>query len=120
MSHQIDTYVGNRIRELRIEKGMSQKELAQATGVTFQQIQKYETAVNRVSASRLWLICIELDVPITYFFLELHNERFPSDEAEILSDQELEIIRLLDRISDRQKLHLLELVRTLCAEESQR
>jgi transcriptional regulator with XRE-family HTH domain len=113
MSHQIDTYVGKRIRERRIEKGLSQKELAQATGVKFQQIQKYETAVNRVSASRLWVISIELDVPITYFFSGPLKEHFLIDETNFITEERMEIIKLFDRISESQKTHVLELVRAL-------
>lgn len=65
---QIDTEVGQRIRERRVALGMSQTELGRRAGVKFQQIQKYESGANRVSASRLWAIASALDVPVTYFF----------------------------------------------------
>lgn len=66
--HQIDEAVGSRIRARRAMLGMSQEKLAGAVGVTFQQIQKYESGANRVSASRLQAIADALDVRPSYFF----------------------------------------------------
>ncbi len=117
MSHQIDTYVGKRIRERRLEKGLTQKELADATGVKFQQIQKYETGMNRVSASRMWEISLELGVPITYFFEELHITRFPNDLMRLLTEENIVIIELLERLSSEQKLNLIGIVKGLSAND---
>lgn len=64
----IDIEVGKRIRLRRIEKGLSQTELGDYLGVTFQQVQKYENGVNRVGASRLNKISELLEVPIAFFF----------------------------------------------------
>lgn len=64
----IDKYVGSRVRMRRIALGMSQTQLANQVGVTFQQIQKYEKGTNRVSASRLQQFCEALDVPVHFFF----------------------------------------------------
>jgi transcriptional regulator with XRE-family HTH domain len=64
----IDQYVGARIRIQRIELGMSQVTLAQAIGVTFQQVQKYEKGANRISASRLQQIAAALQAPVSFFF----------------------------------------------------
>jgi PAS domain S-box-containing protein len=63
-----DTRFGHRMRERRMTLGMSQTELGAAIGVTFQQIQKYERGVNRVSAGALQKLAATLRVPITYFF----------------------------------------------------
>jgi transcriptional regulator with XRE-family HTH domain len=63
-----DVEIGKKIRALRLERGMSQSELADAIGVTFQQVQKYEKGANRVSAGRLQKIADVLDVPITFFY----------------------------------------------------
>ncbi len=68
MPHPVDTHVGNVIRQRRREMSMTQQQLAEQVGIKFQQIQKYETGVNRVSASRLWEISQALSVPIDYFF----------------------------------------------------
>ena len=73
--HPIDILAGERVREIRLLKGMTQGELAEKIGVTFQQIQKYESAVNRISASRLYLICDVLETTIPEFFTGLYSRR---------------------------------------------
>jgi len=67
-ANRIDFHVGMRLRARRLEIGMSQERLAQRLGVAFQQVQKYESGRNRISASRLHQIACALDVPIGYFF----------------------------------------------------
>ena len=69
-THSIDVRVGERIREIRKSGGLSQKDLAKQVGVTFQQIQKYECALNRVSASKLWMIAELLEVKVRDLFVE--------------------------------------------------
>jgi len=63
-----DAEVGRRVRSRRLECRLSQTELADKIGVTFQQVQKYEKGVNRIGAGRLQRITEALDVPITFFF----------------------------------------------------
>ena len=65
---EIDIHVGSRVRVRRQLLGMSQTQLGEALGVTFQQVQKYERGTNRVGASRLYKISEVLDVPIAFFF----------------------------------------------------
>ena len=74
----IDVHVGGRIRMRRLLLGMNQETLANALGLTFQQVQKYEGGANRVSASRLSAMADILSVPISYFFGDLRP-----DDAEI-------------------------------------
>jgi transcriptional regulator with XRE-family HTH domain len=64
----IDAYIGARMRERRLKLGMSQDELGKELGVTFQQIQKYETGQNRVSAGRLFDICKALGLSLSSMF----------------------------------------------------
>ena len=64
----IDRHVGSRVRMRRLLVGMSQEKLAQALGLTFQQVQKYEKGTNRIGASRLHLIASVLGVPIEFFY----------------------------------------------------
>ena len=64
----VDVYVGNRIRERRLELGMTQERLADGLGLTFQQVQKYEKGANRVGASRLQAISAILQVTASFFF----------------------------------------------------
>lgn len=64
----VDQHIGQRVQLRRIMMGLSQKDLAKICGVTFQQIQKYEAAGNRISASRLFELSTALDTPISFFF----------------------------------------------------
>ena len=66
--HPVDLHVGARIRNRRLVLGMSQTELGKAVGLTFQPVQKYENATNRISASRLAEVAAILKVPAAYFF----------------------------------------------------
>ena len=82
---QIDKFIGHKIYSLRLEKGLSREQLSQVIGVTHQQLQKYETGANRVTASRLLLIAKALEQEIPYFYegfevadnipLETENQR---------------------------------------------
>src|SRR5437762_3121333 len=66
--HPVDLHVGQRVRSRRIELGMSQEKLAAELGLTFQQVQKYERAANRISASRLYHLCRILGVRVGFFY----------------------------------------------------
>lgn len=72
--HPMDTHIGRRIRLRRTLLGVSQQQLAAAVGVTFQQIQKYETGINRMSAARLYDVARSLGVPEHFFFDDLDDE----------------------------------------------
>lgn len=75
-STSIDDHIGRRIRELRIERKLSQQALGERLGVSFQQVQKYEKGANRISASRLYLVSKALGVDLLYFF-----EGLPTDKS---------------------------------------
>ena len=81
-ANTVDTHVGQRIRDKRNERGMSQTEVANALGVTFQQVQKYERGTNRVGASRLFDLSRILSVPIQYFFAGLNNQSTPIEKED--------------------------------------
>ncbi len=66
--HPVDVHVGGRVRLRRNALGMSQTDLGQALGVTFQQIQKNESGINRIGSSRLYQLSRVFDVPLSYFF----------------------------------------------------
>lgn len=66
--HPVDKYVGSRVRMRRIMLSISQEKLADALGLSFQQVQKYENGKNRISASRLQEISEILSVPVSFFF----------------------------------------------------
>jgi len=68
LPHPVDVHVGKQLRMQRIVMGLSQEALAKAVGITFQQVQKYERGINRMSASRLYDFARVLSVPVAYFF----------------------------------------------------
>jgi transcriptional regulator with XRE-family HTH domain len=73
-AQDIDRYVGARIRERRIMLGLTQQQLADLIGVTYQQAHKYERGINRVSAGRLFEIARALSAPISYFYEGIGQE----------------------------------------------
>ena len=80
-SNPIDVHVGSRIRLRRTLLGITQEKLAEAIGLAFQQVQKYEKGVNRVSSSRLVDLANTLDVEVSYFFEDMSagvGEQTPS------------------------------------------
>ena len=71
ISDTADTHVAARIRARRIELGLSLQQVADAIGVTYEQVHKYETGQSRIMLERLWDLAQALDVPIGYFYLGL-------------------------------------------------
>ena len=116
MKHPVDAHVGKRIRHRRWMVGMTQQQLADQVGIKFQQIQKYETGMNRVSASRLWDIAETLGVPISFFFEGIDDAREAKGriEGDILADKEaLELVRSYYAIPEQQRRRLFDLARVL-------
>jgi transcriptional regulator with XRE-family HTH domain len=119
MAHPVDVHVGKRIRHRRWLIGMTQQQLAEAVGIKFQQIQKYETGANRVSASRLWGIAEALDVPVSFFFEGLEDEEKVIEDksaipADLMGDKEaLDLVRSYFAIPENQRRRLFELARVL-------
>lgn len=120
--HPTDLHVGVRLRMRRTQLRMTQSKLAEALGVTFQQVQKYERGANRISASKLLEAAHVMGVPIGYFF-----EGLPAPTANLapsLSDPMLEFAKLsegpefmalLSRLSGSLRRHLLELIRVIAS-----
>lgn len=115
MKHSVDVHVGKRIRHRRWMIGMTQQQLAEKVGIKFQQIQKYETGMNRVSASRLWDIGQAVDVPVSFFFEGLDEGRVrDSVEGDILADKEaLQLVRAYYAMPEAQRRQIFELARVL-------
>ncbi|WP_375707435.1 helix-turn-helix domain-containing protein [Bartonella sp. AA1HLJMS] len=85
----IDILIGKRIRQRRIAMGLSQKELGNYLGVSFQQIQKYEKGFNRVSAGCLLKIAQKLEVPISFFYADIATkENLPTKDTLLHHNQE--------------------------------
>ena len=116
----IDVHVGARIRMRRLLLGMNQETLANALGLTFQQVQKYEGGANRVSASRLSAMADILGVPISYFFGDLRpddSEVSPEDRRwreHLQRPETIEFIRLYYAIPDPKiRRQFLEMAKTV-------
>ncbi|MBB3712921.1 transcriptional regulator with XRE-family HTH domain [Limimaricola variabilis] len=98
--------------------GTTQQQLAEKVGIKFQQIQKYETGMNRVSASRLWDIAHALGVPVSFFFEGMEAaqpEAGPGDmPGDVMADREaLELLRSYYAIPEQQRRRLFDLARVL-------
>jgi transcriptional regulator with XRE-family HTH domain len=116
----VDRHVGMRIRMRRKELGISQERLAGAVGITFQQIQKYERAANRVSASKLWELAQALGISIAYFYDGLTEMEADGGSQRnslqdfLLTPEGLELAACFPRIGSlRLRRKVLELVRAL-------
>ena len=88
--NDIDIHVGQRVKVRRSILGLSQEKLADALGITFQQVQKYERGTNRISASRLFDLMKILNVEPNYFFEQIGSDKNLSALALGLSDNEQE------------------------------
>jgi transcriptional regulator with XRE-family HTH domain len=102
--HPIDVAVGQAIREQRILRGMSQTKLADSVGLTFQQVQKYERAANRVSASKLYEIAQALNVPIQRLYGHIDAPDEPVHGHERLALEHTRNFRLLPE-AERDAVH---------------
>ncbi|MEL7029167.1 MAG: helix-turn-helix transcriptional regulator [Pseudomonadota bacterium] len=125
MANPIDLYVGKRLRQRRCLLGMTQQQLASAVGIKFQQIQKYESGANRISASRLWALAKALDAPVSYFFEGLSDASHPnggmhamggmaSSEGDVFSNKEtIDLVRAYYDLDERPRRKLLDLAKAM-------
>jgi transcriptional regulator with XRE-family HTH domain len=114
-TQDIDRQVGARVRERRIMLGLTQQQLADLIGVTYQQAHKYERAINRISAGRLFEIAQVLSVPVSYFFagIEQDGDRSVSPRERMC----LELARNFAQIpNERHQEALSQLARVLAAD----
>ena len=109
-----DIELGKRIRLRRVEQKISQAELGDQLGVSFQQVQKYEKGVNRVGAARLQQIATALDVPVTFFYDGDGKAREVESLLFLDSSFSLRLLRAYSKIKDqtvqRQLVSLMELI----------
>jgi transcriptional regulator with XRE-family HTH domain len=124
MANDIDLYVGKRLRRRRRLLGLTQQQLAEAVGIRFQQIQKYECGANRISASRLFELSEALHVSVQYFYdglaaHELRREPNGDLNPDVLSQKEtIDLIRAYYRLSEGPRRRLLDLAKSLNSELS--
>lgn len=114
-ANDTDRHVGARIRERRIMLGLSQQQMADLIGVTYQQAHKYERGINRISAGRLYEIAQVLGVQVGYFFEGLETQRSPDLTAR--QRMCLELARNFSNIAnERHQEALSQLARALVGE----
>jgi len=107
----IDVHVGQRVRQRRTLLGMSQEKLAEAIGLTFQQVQKYERGANRVGSSRLFDLARVLDVPIAYFFEDMEANVAAKSPSRLMGVSESKLQPYATEPDPLAKRETLELVR---------
>jgi transcriptional regulator with XRE-family HTH domain len=115
---RIDAHVGERIRLRRTELGLTQEQLAAALEVSYQQIQKYETGANRVSAGRILEIARKLGVDVGYFFEGVSDDDEPGSPLELehggRQRSAIELVRKFGQIKDPQvRAAIAGLVKTI-------
>lgn len=114
MAHPVDEHVGRKIREARLVRGLTQSGLAKKLGVSFQQLQKYETGFNRVSASKLFEIAQALKVAPAWFFEGLGNDA----PAELIDEPTAKAVQALTSIRDEKiKGHLRSMILEIASVE---
>ena len=113
---ELDALVGKRARERRLALGLTQQQLAGMVGITYQQLHKYETGANRLSAGRLYRLAEALAVEVAHFFGETGTEGTTAPTAQRRAL--LELVRDFARIPDRkQQEAVARLARTLAGLE---
>jgi transcriptional regulator with XRE-family HTH domain len=126
----IDLHVGAKVRMRRKFLGLSQEALADAIGLTFQQVQKYERGSNRISASKLYEIAKVLKTPISYFFDGIKEgegaDGFSESQAEqhvngfLMTTEGIELAEAFPRVKrSKWRRRLLELVCTLAEDDTE-
>lgn len=121
MTDDIDVHLGRRLRRRRRLLGLTQQELARVCGVRFQQIQKYESAANRMSAARLWQLAEALETPVSYFFegFSARETREAGEEGgELFTRKETrDLVRAYYKLGERPRRRLLDLAKSLDGEQ---
>lgn len=112
-SHKKKT-IGELVKEYRKTKGISQMELAEMIGVSYQQVQKYEKGINRISVDRLKLIANALGIPISEFFSEKSVvSESPAVYGKMTADEQL-LLHLYRELKDKKlKKNILELIKAI-------
>jgi transcriptional regulator with XRE-family HTH domain len=108
MGDDIDFHLGKRLRRRRRLLGLTQQQLANACGVRFQQIQKYECGANRISAARLWRIAEALDVEVGYFYEGLAGPAASVPATRLPTDDATDLARTYQQLGERRRQRLLE------------
>ena len=113
LANGVDRHVGDKIRQRRLERGVTQQELARALGISYQQVQKYENGNNRVSAGRLFILAQALGIGVNEFFDDFGSP-VPPGRLSLTTDDTIQLAKELSAIPDvRLRTTLRALVRTI-------
>jgi transcriptional regulator with XRE-family HTH domain len=119
--HLVDIHVGARIRMRRKAQGLTQTQLADSVGITFQQLQKYERGTNRVSASKLYGMAVTLQISVAWFFEGMPSmggagqtdQRVQAVRRFMATEEGVELASLVPQLPMAQRLQILALAKTL-------
>ncbi len=130
---KVDIHVGHRLRVRRSLLGLSQEKLAEAVGLTFQQVQKYERGINRISAGKLFQFSKVLDIPVGYFFdkagednqdvnyglSDNTQEEFSSKDDHMQNKETIELVRSYYLIKDiKKRKEILRFIKAMTESQS--
>lgn len=129
MAHPVDLHVGKKLRQRRRLLGMTQQQLATMVNIRFQQVQKYESGANRISASRLWALARALEVPVEFFFdgvedgraheidLNGHAKETNKAPADAFQNKEtIDLVRAFYTLNEEPRRRLLDLAKAMSEE----
>ncbi len=105
----VDVHVGGRVKAGRTLIGMSHEELEKHLGLSYQQIQKYENGMNRIVASRLWVISLILGRPISWFFEGIGERKRKGDDL-LAKRETLQLVRYLSACGPDDQKHLAAMI----------
>jgi transcriptional regulator with XRE-family HTH domain len=108
-----DEAMGMRVREARLAAGLSQEKLGDILGVTFQQVQKYEKGVNRISSGRLKLLAETFDRPLTYFFGEGEDAEVITARAGLMNPRATSLLRYFNKLPEAHQRAIVAATRAM-------
>lgn len=130
MADSTDLHLGRRLRQRRWMLGLTQSQVGDRVGIKFQQVQKYETGQNRISASRLWDLAKALDVPVAYFYEGLNgveaDQEVDASKAESAADgavvdrESVELVRAYSALPEGPRRRLLDFIKSFARLEAAR
>ena len=123
MKNPVDLHIGQCVRHRRWLQGMTQQQLGQAIGIRFQQVQKYESGGNRISAAMLWRIAHALDVGVSFFFSGLDDPTRSllvdgCGEEALQQKETMDLVRAYYAMEEGPRRRLLELIKTVSQQGS--
>jgi transcriptional regulator with XRE-family HTH domain len=124
--HEIENHIGKQIKLLRLSRKISQKALAKQMGITYQQVQKYENGLNKISVSRLWQICDIFDISPNFLFENILDESQKSKKSKPLipnslaTSQDMKLMLAFKKIDDSAKRALMiKLCQAMASDEKE-